>query len=161
MANCINTSSKEYIELLEQTKLNPLILKARISIFQDKNGLESFPKVEDIIQSDNIKIVNNIKENPLNEFVNNSGPLFFEPSKDIKNQNTRFESNKQLLFNNEDITKSFTSKEVLQNIIDSNLDFSKEGTELIIKAINVLNKANARVKIISHYSSTFTFRVFN
>ena len=54
MANCINTSSKEYKELLEQSKLNPLILKARISIFQDGNGLESFPKVEDIIQSQEV-----------------------------------------------------------------------------------------------------------
>ena len=59
MANCINTSSKEYIELLEQTKLNPLILKARISIFQDKNGLESFPKVEDIIQSNEVNYQKN------------------------------------------------------------------------------------------------------
>ena len=61
MANCINTSSKEYIELLEQTKLNPLILKARISIFQDKNGLDSFPKVEDI-QSNEIKVKEGFKE---------------------------------------------------------------------------------------------------
>ena len=52
--NCINTSSKEYIELLEQSKLNPLILKARISIFQDKNGLDSYPKVKDILQSNEV-----------------------------------------------------------------------------------------------------------
>ena len=61
MANCINTSSKEYIELLEQTKLNPLILKARISIFQDKNGLDSFPKVEDI-QSNEIKVKEGVED---------------------------------------------------------------------------------------------------
>ena len=59
MANCINTSSKEYIELLEQTKLNPLILKARISIFQDKNGLDSYPKVEDVIQSNEVNYQKN------------------------------------------------------------------------------------------------------
>ena len=50
--NCININDAQYKELLEQSKLNPLILKARISIFQDKNGLDSYPKVEDIIQSD-------------------------------------------------------------------------------------------------------------
>ncbi len=48
--NCINVNDSKYKELLEQTKLNPLILKARISIFQDKNGLESFPKVEDVVK---------------------------------------------------------------------------------------------------------------
>ena len=147
---CINKNHPEILKMAEELNVSPAVLSAKVGLWQEKNNInDRFPKVEDIIQSDNIEIINNIKENPLNEFVDTSGPLFFEPSKDIKNQNTRFESNKQLLFNNEDITKSFTSKEVLQNIIDSNLDFSKEGTELIIKAINVLNKANARVKIVS------------
>ena len=54
MANCININDAQYKELLEQSKLNPLILKARISIFQDKNGLDSYPKVEDIIKSNEV-----------------------------------------------------------------------------------------------------------
>ena len=57
--NCININDAQYKELLEQSKLNPLILKARISIFQDKNGLESFPKVEDIIQSNEVNYQKN------------------------------------------------------------------------------------------------------
>ena len=52
--NCININDAQYKELLEQSKLNPLILKARISIFQDKNGLDSYPKVEDIIKSNEV-----------------------------------------------------------------------------------------------------------
>ena len=58
MANCININDAQYKELLEQSKLNPLILKARISIFQDKNGLDSYPKVEDVIQSNEVNYQN-------------------------------------------------------------------------------------------------------
>jgi len=51
MANCINTNTAQYKELLEQSNLNPLILKARISIFQDQNGVDSYPELKDIIKS--------------------------------------------------------------------------------------------------------------
>lgn len=146
--SCPNKRLKIWKDLVQQVGENKAYL---LWAEYDGNVPDNYYKNEVILNStkDEFTILFNKKQNPLNEFVNNSGPLFFEPSKDVKNQNTRFESNKQLLFNNEDITKSFTSKEVLQNIIDSNLDFSKEGTELIIKAINVLNRANARVKIVS------------
>ena len=51
MANCININDAQYKELLKQSKLNPLILKARISIFQDQNGLDKFPTVDELNNS--------------------------------------------------------------------------------------------------------------
>lgn len=49
--NCINIKSSEYEELLEASKLPSLLLEMRIAKWQDKNGLESYPKLEDIIKT--------------------------------------------------------------------------------------------------------------
>lgn len=106
MANCINTSSKEYIELLEQTKLNPLILKARISIFQDKNGLESFPKVEDIIQSNEV----NQTLKAVDILSSNKAKQVFE-----KGQKNNWDLNKIL-------TELQIPKEQKQLILDKNIE---------------------------------------
>lgn len=83
------------------------------------------------------------------EFVDESKPLFFEESSKKETIDNKFETNKELLFKNVDINKSHLAKDVLQNIIDSNLDFSKAGIDLIFKAINLVGKANSRVKVIS------------
>lgn len=69
--------------------------------------------------------------------------------KTLSTKDSLFNSNKELLFKNEDITKSFNAKDVLQNIIDSNIELSPAGTELVFKSINLLNKVNSRVKIVS------------
>lgn len=70
-------------------------------------------------------------------------------NKTVVNNNTNFDTNKNVLFGKEDINKSFTAQEVLKNIIDSDVELSKAGTELIVKAMNVFKNANTRVKIIS------------
>ena len=52
--NCINIKSLEYKELLEASKLPSLLLEMRIAKWQETNGLDKFPKVEDIIQSNEV-----------------------------------------------------------------------------------------------------------
>ena len=85
----------------------------------------------------------------LYEFVDESKPLFVEETIIASPASNRFEVNKKLLFNNNDINKSYLAKDILQNIIDSNLDFSKAGTDLVFKAINLLGRTNSRSKIVS------------
>lgn len=48
MASCINKSSKEFEALAEQSKINPIILAAKISLWQEENGLDQFPTISDI-----------------------------------------------------------------------------------------------------------------
>jgi len=48
MAHCVNRSSQEFIALAEQSNINPIILAAKVSLWQEKNGLDNFPTVEDI-----------------------------------------------------------------------------------------------------------------
>ncbi len=51
MAHCVNRSSKEFQTLAETTNINPIILAAKVSLWQEKNGLDNFPAVEDLVKT--------------------------------------------------------------------------------------------------------------
>ena len=51
MAYCVNRSSKEFQALTEQSNINPIILAAKVSLWQEENGLDKFPTIEDIARS--------------------------------------------------------------------------------------------------------------
>ena len=51
MAHCVNRSSPEFIALAEQSNINPIILAAKVSLWQEKNGLDNFPTIEDVYSS--------------------------------------------------------------------------------------------------------------
>jgi hypothetical protein len=145
MANCINTSSKEYIELLEQSKLNPLILKARISIFQDKNGLDSYPKLEDVIQSNKIEnkinfdILKGSKKNELDWNKNTEVPAVEETNYSIENN--------RVLFNNQQ--GKITVDEILENILTNYKNLSPTGIELLEKARRLIGRTGAKFQFVS------------
>lgn len=62
MANCVNRSSKEFQDLAEQTNLNPVILAAKISLWQKENGLENFPRAEEITTPAVMSQINTIQQ---------------------------------------------------------------------------------------------------
>jgi hypothetical protein len=49
MAHCVNRSSQEFKELAEQSNINPIILAAKVSLWQEVNGLDNFPIISDIM----------------------------------------------------------------------------------------------------------------
>ena len=67
----------------------------------------------------------------------------------VDNKNVNLESNKSMLFGDKSLKDSFTSTEVLQNIIDSNLDLSNSALDLIEKVTKLLRNSRTRVKVIS------------
>jgi hypothetical protein len=46
--NCIDIKSKAFQRLVEESGLSPLLVEIRTAAFQSKNGLESWPTIEDI-----------------------------------------------------------------------------------------------------------------
>lgn len=48
MAHCVNRSSQEFKVLAEQSEINPIILAAKISLWQEINGLDNFPVLQDL-----------------------------------------------------------------------------------------------------------------
>ena len=52
MANCVNTSLPEFKALAEQTGMNPVILAAKISVWQyENNNLDAFPEAEELLHT--------------------------------------------------------------------------------------------------------------
>ena len=52
MASCVNKNTKEFKDLAEQSNINPIILAAKVSLWQEENGLDNFPKISDIVKED-------------------------------------------------------------------------------------------------------------
>lgn len=48
MAHCVNRSSQEFKALAEQSNINPIILAAKVSLWQEENGLDKFPTLADV-----------------------------------------------------------------------------------------------------------------
>lgn len=48
MNYCVNRNTPEFVELLNSTKLNPIILAAKISLWQEKNNTDIFPTIYDL-----------------------------------------------------------------------------------------------------------------
>lgn len=155
--SCINFKHPEVIKIAGELNVSPVVAGAKIGLWQSKNNIEDrFPTIDELNQTE--EIVKEVLENKetikkdLSEFESKGEESIFsesvkEPSK-IKEDN--FEVNKKLLFGNEkDTNRSFTAKEVLQNIIDFDLNLSDAGTNLVFKSMNILNLAKTRVKIIS------------
>jgi hypothetical protein len=49
MAHCVNRSSQEFKALAEQSNINPIVLAAKVSLWQEKNGLDNFPAISDVM----------------------------------------------------------------------------------------------------------------
>ena len=57
MAHCINKNSLEFKALAEQSNINPIILAAKVSLWQEVNGLDNFPVLEDIFETEEEEVV--------------------------------------------------------------------------------------------------------
>src|SRR5690349_5427228 len=154
--NCINTNDAQYVELLEQSKLNPLILKARISIFQDKNGLESYPKLEDITKSETIEKVENIFENLKGSKKNELDWNEFQRTSEIKESDYSNENNR-ILFNNQQ--GKITVDEILNNILNNYKNLSPIGRELLEKSRRLVGRTGAKFQFISESALTDQYTV--
>ncbi len=52
--HCVNHKNKDVVDLANSLGIHPAIAASKIAIWQEKNGLDSYPKLEDIIQSEQI-----------------------------------------------------------------------------------------------------------
>ena len=52
MAHCVNRSSQEFKALAEESNINPIVLAAKVSLWQENNGLDNFPTISDIVVED-------------------------------------------------------------------------------------------------------------
>ena len=69
--NCINKNTQEFKELLEASKLPSVLLAMRISKFQEQNGLESYPKLEDVVKPNELASTIQVKDGVQELFESN------------------------------------------------------------------------------------------
>ena len=65
MDKCINTKHPEFIKLAKQANMNPLVLKSKIGVWQEKNNSDDFPTLEElgiVQEAPNLGSNNNTKE---------------------------------------------------------------------------------------------------
>lgn len=48
MKHCVNRKSKEFLDLQSKMNINPVVLAAKVSLWQETNGLDDFPSSEQI-----------------------------------------------------------------------------------------------------------------
>lgn len=77
MANCVNIKSKEFKALAKQSNINPIILAAKISLWQESYGLDNFPTLNEIInvEKEQLKInqlkIKQLRTQEIQEFEDN------------------------------------------------------------------------------------------
>lgn len=115
---------------------------------EQKQLILSLGKIELTSEQSNTILLNK-KDLSENESDNNESIFNEKIVENTSTVNNYFNTNKKLLFGNENTNKSFTAQDVLNNIIESDITLSKAGTELVLKAMSLLKNANTRVKVIS------------
>lgn len=150
MVNCINKNTKEFKELLEATKLPSLLLEMKISKWQDTNGLDSFPKVEDII---NHTKNNHINSNAITDWQDIYEDIFNWDNKDttskvvieniLKNNYIKKDSFLYELANNiKTIPFSVSFEEKFENEMSNAYMYISEGKNIKLNISKLANSKN-------------------
>ncbi len=154
--SCINKKSKEYLQLLEDSGLPSIVLDAKITAWQNRNGIDVFPSLEELNLKKQIinqeieqketfetgTLIEKLKTNETTSVLQSSNN-----SNDLKIDN--LVENKKLLFGDKPI-KQTSANDVLKNIIDNSENYNlKELTFYLEKAFNLLTKTGARFHIVS------------
>lgn len=71
MANCVNIKSKEFRNLLRDTNLTEKVLAAKVSLWQDDNGIDNFPTKQDIYKTMPLPLRLGIYKNEVTELQMN------------------------------------------------------------------------------------------
>lgn len=94
MIHCVNKNSPQFIELQRSTGLHPAILSAKIAVWQKKNGLENFPKLEEIISSSKPYIVWHSSDQKIDKFISENVEGYFAKVKKGSPKAVFFTANK-------------------------------------------------------------------
>jgi hypothetical protein len=157
MANCVNTNTKEFKKLSAEAKLNPIILAAKVSLWQEVNGLDNFPTVGDL----RVKEFNSVKGffqpdyfNPegtvktsdlLSSLAESSHPLF-KVAKHLEKYSKLLDKSTSTLVANEDENQALGSYfPGSHNItINSSMGFTNGGVTILHEILHAMSYKELR-----------------
>jgi hypothetical protein len=164
--HCVNYKSHAVIDLASELGVSPLIAAAKIGVWQDKNGLDSFPTAEDLstpiteevvseeiiedsIETDYTGFEVGSKIEPLISVKAPTALESLEPNQE-KGGNGFKDLHESILFAGLEGMRSFKAVNVLTNIMDSTqFELSKDDRFYFDQAKKLLNKTGAKVKMVS------------
>lgn len=153
--HCVNHKNKDVIDLADGLGLHPAIAASKIALWQEKNGLNEFPTIEDLINSEEEvveKTTNEIIEYTVQPVINfndlignTTESIFTEELKDNVNDSDLGKT-VDILFNGN--TGNLNLDHVLNNIINNVPDITDHTAELIKRASKLLGKSKAKLILI-------------
>jgi hypothetical protein len=164
MANCVNTNTKEFKELSAEAKLNPVILAAKVSLWQESNGLDNFPSLGDLrvkefnsvkgfFQPDYFNPEGTVKTSDLLSHVAESSHPLFLVAKHLEKYSNLLDKSTSSLVTDEDMPNaSGTYFPNTHNIsINSSTEFINGGVTILHEVLHAMsyrelrsNTANAK-----------------
>lgn len=162
--HCVNRSSAEFIALQEQTNINPIILAAKVSIWQSDNRLDKFPTIEDL----DIDLVTDLDTNlvTLDNKENSNVENLIEKFYSLQENNTSL-SNKLInsLNNKNQDTLSVTEQKIdlLKNALNVEViqDTSIEDSGMLLPANHPLSKKYGKPVIVINPNKLFADTVIH
>ena len=148
MSNCVNFNSPDVVKLAGELNVSPAVAAAKIGLYQDKNGLDKFPTVDELQQPN--ETVNELdNEFDFTNIIDDSLETIFPDTKLETITESENNQNYKILFGDENI-KNLSSSQVLTNLISSDtFNNSKDEAFFLEKLMNLLSKSGASLKLIT------------
>lgn len=160
--HCVNKSSAEFTALQEQTNINPVILAAKISLWQESNGLDKFPSIEDLsIQDLDTNLVTDlvIKESIVTEELIKKFYSLYEDNSSISNQLLQEFNNKT----EDSLTDAERKIDLMKQVLNAEviIDASIEDSGQLLPANHPLSKKYNKPVIVINPNKLFSDTVFH
>jgi len=154
--HCVNHKNKDVIDLADGLGLHPAIAASKIALWQEKNGLNEFPTIDDLISNEEKIVEETINETikeitqPIinfNNLIGNTTESIFTELPENKVNDSDLGKTIDILFNGN--TGNLNLDHVLNNIINNVPDITDHTLELIKRASKLLGKSKAKIVFVS------------
>lgn len=132
MKNCINPNTEEFKNLLKETNMNPIILAAKVSLWQDENGLNKFPTAQDLFSPEkvnfNFKAVNILSSDKAKQVFDKGQKNNWSLDKILTELQIPKEEKQLILDSNKD-NKNIDTKKGVSEVFEQNPELNDIGTQ--------------------------------
>jgi len=153
--HCVNHKNKDVIDLADGLGVHPAIAASKIALWQEKNGLNEFPTIEDLISNEEKIVEETINETieeitqptiNFNDLIGNTTESIFTELPKNNVNDSDLGKTIDILFNGN--TGNLNLDHVLNNIVNNVPDITDHTAELIKRASKLLGKSKAKLILI-------------
>lgn len=146
MANCVNKSLPEFKEMATKMGISPVVLAAKISVWQEDNGIDKWPTPADIVPTIPDKL-----EDKLKEWFNVAG-VQYTPVDNVEGAVARADTLRGILEvveGRKDITT------LLEEAAHFLVDMLPENHPILQTMMSTITKTDMYAKVVEEYSEAY------